>query len=165
MGFLVFHEIIREMTIEAKNQKSIENPASNPLAFVADPMQFNTLLLQGRINQFHNASELQNQIVFFDRGIPDVLAYMNYFGQSYDNQFCIPCKDLRYDGVVILPPWEDIYCQDNERLENFTQACDIHDCLERQYINLGYHPIELEIGAPLFRANRLLEHLNIAYGG
>lgn len=165
MGFLVFHEIIREMTFEAKIQESIDNNASNPLAFVQDPYKFNTILLQGRIKQFKSASKLQNQVVFYDRGIPDVLAYMNYFGQPYDDEFKSPGSDLRYDEVIILPPWEAIYCKDNERLENFSEACDIHKSLEMQYLKLGYNPVELEIGDPLYRIKQLLLHLNIDHSG
>ena len=164
LGFHCYHEIIRALTQEAKNIKSNDPKEINPLAFVSDPLAFNTELLEGRVAQYKSAMKLQHPVVFYDRGIPDVLAYMNYFEQSYDNAFTNPCQNLRYNEVIILPPWEEIYVQDNERLENFEQACAIHQHLERQYSELGYSPFTLDTGTPEFRLQRLLEYLNLDYG-
>lgn len=163
LGFHCYHEIIRELTQEAKVQKSTEPQAINPLAFVSDPLAFNTKLLEGRVSQYNSAMDLQHPIVFYDRGIPDVLAYMNYFNQSYDNAFVNPCLNLRYDEIIILPPWEEIYVQDNERLENFEQACALHQHLEHQYAELGYAPMILDTGTPEFRLRLLLDYLNLDY--
>ena len=101
-GYFCFHEIIREMTLEAK-QKETE-ALVNPLAFVKDPLAFNRMLLHQRIKQFEEAGRLQVSPLFYDRGIPDVLAYMDYFNQGYDLEFTEPCERLRYDLVVLLPP-------------------------------------------------------------
>lgn len=163
-GFHCFHEIIRELTQAAKANASKEIQEINPLAFVSDPKTFNTKLLQGRVAQFNTASDLHHPVVFYDRGIPDVLAYMNYFNQAYDDSFLIPGRDLRYNEVIILPPWQEIYTQDNERLENFEQACELHWHLERQYADLGYTPIKLDTGTPEYRLNRLFTHLNLDHG-
>ena len=76
----------------------------NPLAFVKDPLAFNRMLLRERIRQFGDAGQLQGSPLFYDRGIPDVLAYMDYFKQGYDSEFTEPCLRFRYDLVVLLPP-------------------------------------------------------------
>ena len=86
-GFHCFHEIIRSMTAEAKDDENSKELVSNPLVFVDDPYQFNTNLLQGRIQHFKESQELSKKVSFFDRGIPDVLAYMDYFGQEYEDIF------------------------------------------------------------------------------
>jgi predicted ATPase len=161
LGYPCYHEIIRELTQEAIKSEDAVNQKINPLAFVSDPYAFNTKILEGRVAQFHNATELQSPIVFYDRGIPDVMAYMEYFGQHIDKSFSTPGQNLRYDTVILLPPWKEIYKQDHERLENFGQACDLHENIENQYIKLGYSPIILETGNPEFRLQRLLEHLNL----
>jgi len=51
-GFYCFHEIIRTLTAAAKKATNKERIASNPLAFVNDPVAFNQALLQGRKDQY-----------------------------------------------------------------------------------------------------------------
>ena len=164
MGYPCFHEIIREMTLEARQRETGVPQVSNPLAFVSDPLAFNKQILDGRIGQFHHAEDLQHPVVFYDRGMPDVLAYMDYFGQPFDDYFSKPCERLRYDAVVLLPPWRDIYRQDGARLESFQQACEIHDCLEARYRSFGYEVRALGTGALEQRTERLLEIVSDIHG-
>jgi len=164
MGYPCFHEIIREMTLEARESESHAEQVTNPLVFVSDPLAFNKKILEGRIRQFHHAEDLQRPVVFFDRGIPDVLAYMDYFGQPYDGYFSEPCRLLRYDTVVVLPPWKEIYIQDGARLENFEQASEIHDHLEARYQAFGYTVQTLETGPVDRRIERLFDLIAGANG-
>ena len=156
-GHFCYHEIIRQMTLEAKKEGN--QALVNPLTFVKDPLSFNRMLLQARIGQFEDASQLQVSSVFYDRGIPDVLAYMDYFEQNYDSEFTEPCRNLRYNAVVLLPPWEAIYEQDGERLENFEQACQIHDCLESSYRQYGYEVVAISPGTIQQRVREVLDVL------
>jgi len=141
MGFFCFHEIIRKMTAAAKNEN--KSPAiSNPLVFVDDPFAFNTNLIKLRVKDYKDtAGKRENTLLFYDRGIPDVLAYMKYFGQSYPDSFVESCKDHRYDAVFIMPPWSEIYVADNERLESYEEALALDQHLTETYENLDYSPI------------------------
>ena len=156
MGFYSFHEIIRSMTSAAKKEGKKEDFITNPLAFVADPYQFNQKLLQGRVAQFHRASSLKDPVVFYDRGIPDVLAYMNYFKQEFDKDFITACTTHQYDQVLILPPWKAIYTSDEERLENFEEALEIHSHLDATYKAFGYQPELVPEGTVEERTNYIL---------
>jgi predicted ATPase len=100
-------------------------------------------LLEGRKKQFLDAHQEPHNIVFLDRGIPDVLAYMHYIGDSYPSFFDTACKEHIYSKIFILPPWEDIYVSDQERYENFEQAQLIHDHLVETYEKYGYELIEV----------------------
>ncbi|MEY2923040.1 MAG: hypothetical protein RL108_1666, partial [Bacteroidota bacterium] len=111
--------------------------------FLENPLLFSELLLEGRKKQFHDAHQEPHNIVFLDRGIPDVLAYMHYIGDSYPPFFDEACKEHIYTKIFILPPWEDIYVSDQERYENFEQAQLIHDHLVETYRNYGYELIEV----------------------
>lgn len=155
-GYYCLHEIIREMTLEAK-KKDRDAAAGNPLSFVTDPLSFNRQILQGRILQFHHAEKLQHPLVFYDRGIPDVIAYMRYFGQQYDDNFRDPCMRMRYDQAIVLPPWKAIYRQDEERLEHFEEAVEIHHQLVETYEGFGYDVRTLETGTLEQRAEKLLK--------
>jgi len=163
-GYPCFHEIIREMTEAAKLQEDPEKHLVNPLVFVRDPLSFNRRILQGRMGQFRDADSFQDPLVFYDRGIPDVLAYMDYFKQEYDGEFSGPCMSLRYDHVFLLPPWKEIYTRDDERLESFEQACEIHRCLERTYRECGYDVHALDFGTVETRIGLLLNTLSTADG-
>ncbi|MEL6305041.1 MAG: ATP-binding protein [Bacteroidota bacterium] len=143
-GFPCFHEIIREMTSAAKKDTgTTKEMISNPLVFVEDAFQFNKNLLQGRVQHFQKSLELSSPVIFFDRGIPDVLAYMDFFDQPYGADFTKACEQHQYDKIFMLPPWEAIYVSDNERLESFEEAIQIHEALEATYQRFGYQPIAL----------------------
>lgn len=135
-GFCCYPEISRQVTAQAQ-QQGIEQ------LFLENPLLFSELLLEGRKKQFHDAHQEPHNIVFLDRGIPDVLAYMHYIGDSYPPFFDAVCKEHIYTKIFILPPWEDIYVSDQERYENFEQAQLIHDHLVETYQNYGYELIEV----------------------
>ena len=151
-GHFCFHEISREIIREAQ-KKGIEQ------LFLKDPVLFSQKLLEGRIAQFKAAGSMKNHLVFLDRGVPDVVAYMNYFGNEYPDFFHRACQDYLYDKVFILPPWKQIYIEDNERYETYEQAVKIHDELVRSYIEHGYEPVEVPQGTVAQRTTFILDHL------
>lgn len=161
-GYSCFEEIVRKLTLEAKNQEIKGDLVTNPLAFVPDPEKFNQQILNARILQYEQGTFKKTEHVFYDRGIPDIIAYMDYFGQAYNNKFLKPCEQLRYDHVILLPPWKEIYRSDNERLETFEEAVAIHDQLEKTYLNLGYGPLIVPKGTVPERTNFILSALNLS---
>ena len=72
-GHTCYPEVSREVIREAQEQ-GIEQ------LFLEKPLLFSELLLEGRKRQFKEALNEEASIVFLDRGIPDVLAYMHYIG-------------------------------------------------------------------------------------
>ena len=160
-GFYCFHEIIRDMTSKAKQGGQSEEHISNPLVFVEDALQFNKDLLHGRTSHYRASLQTNEPISFFDRGIPDVLAYMDFFDQSYGKEFTEPCEVHRYDMVFMVPPWKEIYVSDDERLESFEEAEDIHHALMNTYTQFGYNPIEVPKDAVHKRIDFILETLKI----
>ena len=135
-GHCCYPEISREVTLNAKKE-GIDQ------LFLEDPLLFSKLLLEGRIKQHQNALEEPHEIVFLDRGIPDVLAYMHYIGDDFPSYFDEACKTHLYSKIFILPPWEEIYLSDEERYENFEQANLIYHFLKDTYESYGYELIEV----------------------
>lgn len=135
-GYCCYPEISREVTLEAKKQ-GIEQ------LFLENPLLFSELLLEGRKKQYQNALLEPHEIVFLDRGIPDVLAYMHYIGDSYPAFFDAACRELKYSKIFILPPWEEIYVSDDARYENYEQAKLIYNHLTETYESYGYELIEV----------------------
>ncbi len=158
-GYFCFHEVIRSMTLEAKSKGNPGGYSRNPLAFVADPYHFNEQLLSGRLTHFREAGQVKKPVVFYDRGLPDVLAYMDYFKQEYAPEFVWACEEHRYHKVLLLPPWEEIYVSDNERLESFEEALQIHEYLIATYKRFGYVPTLVPPGTVGERTAQILLEL------
>lgn len=151
-GHYCLHEISRQITLEAQ-QKGISQ------LFLTEPLLFSEMLLEGRIQQFLDADHFRCDHVFIDRGIPDVVAYMDYFGNDYPRVFSEVCREYVYDKVFLLPPWKEIYVSDNERYENFEQAESIHGHLNLSYGEAGYAVVEVPFGSLEERVEFILKRL------
>lgn len=135
-GYCCYPEISREVTMEAQKQ-GIDQ------LFLENPMLFSEMLLKGRIKQFESALQESSEVVFIDRGIPDVVAYMDFIGDLYPERFAAACEQCKYSKIFLLPPWEEIYMSDSERYENFEQATTIYKHLVQTYEKYGYELIEV----------------------
>lgn len=151
-GHVCYPEISREVILEAR-QQGIEQ------LFLEKPLLFSELLLEGRKKQFHAAKADVAEIVFIDRGIPDVLAYMHYIGDAYPAFFDQACRDHVYTKIFFLPPWEEIYTADEARYENYEQAKLIAGHLQETYRSYGYNLIEVPKDTPENRILFILGHL------
>jgi predicted ATPase len=150
-GYNVIEEVSREVIREAKKQ-GIEQ------LFTVKPLLFSEKLLEGRERQFFEAAEKYGDAtVFFDRGIPDIAAYMNFLGNKYPDFFIKKGIELQYDHVYITPPWEEIYTTDEERYENFQEAQLIHNKLVNMYTMLNYQLTFIPFGTPEKRADYIIE--------
>ena len=148
-GFTCFEEISRQVTLSAR-----ENGIDQ--LFLTNPILFSELLLEGRIKQYKEATGTNNEFIFLDRGIPDVVAYMDYIGDSYPEAFIDACKTNVYDYVFILAPWQEIFTSDSERYENFEQALEIHENLLNSYKKYDYNLRDVPFGAIESRADYIL---------
>jgi len=158
-GYFCFHEVIRMMTQEAKEKGNLSSLKTNPIATVSDPMAFNEKIMAARLRQFHDAEKIDAPFAFYDRGIPDVLAYMNYYQQTYGDNFRIPAQNNRYDIIFLLPIWEEIYQLDSGRFESFEEAKQVHLHLKQAYTSLGYDVIEVAPDSVQNRLAFILNHL------
>lgn len=152
--YICFDEISRQVTLEAR-KKGIEQ------LFLTEPLMFSELLLKGRLQQFHEAEHHKDTSIFLDRGLPDVLAYMDYFDTKYPDEFIETCQNNRYDHVFVLAPWLDIFVSDSERYENFEQAELIHKQLLESYLNFDYHLVDVPFESIEKRTDFILDVLNL----
>ena len=132
--FKCFDEISREITLKYR-EKGIEQ------LFLSDPNLFSQELLNGRIQQFNNSINLQANCVFFDRGIPDIIAYLNFKKADLSKKILKSIDKYRYDMIFLLEPWEDIYSSDIIRYESFNQVITIDSYIKKTYKEFGYNPI------------------------
>jgi len=151
-GCFCMPEISREVTLEAQ-KKGIDQ------LFLTEPLLFSKMLLEGRENQFLEASKSNNKIVFFDRGIPDVHAYMDYFKTEYPTTFFEKSNLYKYTKIFHFSPWEDIHTTDNERYESFEETMEIDRFLIKSYTDLGYTIINVPFGSLKERTDFVMNSL------
>ena len=94
-GYCCYPEISREVTMEAQKQ-GIDQ------LFLENPLLFSDMLLKGRIKQFESALQESSEVVFIDRGIPDVVAYMDFIGDLYPERFAAACEQCKYSKIFKL---------------------------------------------------------------
>ena len=153
-NYTCFEEISRQVILDARKD-GIQQ------LFLTKPLLFSELLLEARTKQFMEANSLKNELVFLDRGLPDVLAYMDYANSEYPEHFVDACNKYVYDKVFVLAPWQEIFISDSERYENFDQAVQIHDALLATYERFGYELIDVPFASIEKRADFIIDALHL----
>lgn len=154
LDYCCFEEISRTVTLEAQ-KKGIEQ------LFLTEPLLFSKLLLEGREKHFLEAEKSPEDIVFFDRGIPDVKAYLDFFNTKYPAIFSEKCHEYSYDFIFHFSPWKNIYTIDNERYETFEDAVLIDKYIIKTYTDLGYKIVNIPFGNLEDRLQFILNFLNL----
>ncbi|HLV15274.1 MAG TPA: ATP-binding protein [Xanthomarina sp.] len=152
-GYTCLEEISRQVTLEARKE-GVEQ------LFLSQPFLFSQRLLEGRVKQYEAALRLENDLVFLDRGVPDVLAYMDFANESYPEDFVEACNSCKYTQVFVLAPWQEIFVSDSERYENFEQSQEIHQQLLKTYHKYQYNLIDIPFDTVENRVDYLLKKLN-----
>jgi predicted ATPase len=151
-GFICMSEISREITLEAR-KKGIEQ------LFLKEPILFSKLLLEGREKQYIDAITHKNDFIFFDRGIPDIHAYMDFTKKDYPDLFKVKSVKFKYDHVFLFKPWKEIFTSDNERYESFEESIIIDTYLQKSYRELNYTIIEVPFDTIEKRTDFILNQL------
>lgn len=152
-GYTCKEEVSRQVTLEAR-KNGIEQ------LFLTEPLRFSELLLDARLKQFHDSRNTEVPFMFLDRGMPDVLAYMDYAKANCPAHFTKTCDAHRYHTVFILSPWESIFITDSERYEDFDQAVQIHEQLVKTYERFDYQLIDVPFDSIEKRAEFILNYVS-----
>ncbi|HWZ83771.1 MAG TPA: AAA family ATPase [Terriglobales bacterium] len=108
-----------------------------------DRQLFAELMLSWDIRSYHLA-EATSGLVFFDRGIPDVMGYLRLSGLPVPAHVQKAAETFRYHRrVFVAPPWEEIFATDTERKQDFAEAVRTYEALQLVYTECGYELIEI----------------------
>jgi predicted ATPase len=92
----------------------------------------------------HAVASQQPGPVFCDRGLPDLLAYLEVAGQPVPMATRAAVAAHPYQVPVFLaPPWPEIYVNDAERWQTFAEAEVLYHALRCTYQALGYPVLDL----------------------
>lgn len=117
---------------------------------------YKTLMLEASSDVYRQADPVI--ITFFDRGIPDVLAYAKLAGLTITDTLLSATALFRYNPIVfILPPWKAIYTTDTERKQTWEEALTTFDVMKETYSTCGYTLVEVPKLPVAERARFVLE--------
>lgn len=125
--------------------------------FLDNPLGFSEALFERRLHDYFE--DKKNKIHVYDRGIHDVLAYLNAIGDEVPCGMLNDCSTYCYDAVFVFPPWEAIFTQDTERMEVFEEAVNFHKALLETYTHFGMQCIEVPKSTIEERFRFILDHL------
>jgi predicted ATPase len=109
----------------------------------ADRAAFAELMLSREKRSYREAEQRAGPVIF-DRGVPDVLGYLHLCGLRPPPHVESAAQTCRYNKTVFLaPPWREIFTQDGERKQDFSEAARTFEVLAKIYAGLGYNAVEL----------------------
>jgi predicted ATPase len=142
-----------------QDQMAIDGPA---LPW-RDAQAFAELMLCWEMRSYHMAKH-QGGLVFFDRGVPDVVGYLRLLGLRVPAHMDNAARIFRYNHrVFIAPPWQAIFRGDRERKQSFDEAVRTYEAIVTTYRDYGYALIELPRAAIEERVRFVLEHTRTAH--
>jgi predicted ATPase len=110
-----------------------------------DPLAFAEKMLARDIAAWEAARELEGPVIF-DRGIPDVVGYLQWSDLPVPAHLARAATEHRYNRRVFLaPPWPEIFIQDAERKQTLGEAEATCRIMRRVYAGLGYELVELPL--------------------
>lgn len=151
------------------NCPTVEEPARQIIAeqraiggeglYDQNPRLFAELMLSRSIQTYHDHQVYQKPIIF-DRGIPDNVAYFQWF--ELEDAWAKRASQLfRYNPrVFVTPSWKEIYSQDEERTISFEQAQAFAERSYDIYKSFGYTLYEVPKTSVEERAAWILKHIN-----
>jgi predicted ATPase len=137
-GFAGADEVSRQLIREQVAQGSALVPWRDLAGFAE-------LALERMVLQ-HEAAVRRGGITFFDRGLPDLVAYLETAGLPVGRAYYRAIAAHPYNQLAFLaPPWREIYVNDPERWQTFTEAAALHKALRRIYQQLRFKVLELPL--------------------
>jgi len=134
-GFLCFDEVARELLIGISVLDS----------FKKNPLLFSKKIINKRIDHYliaeNKTSNAKRNLCFFDRGIHDSIAYLNYI--KVDNDYEKKLKRFNYSLIFLLELNKNFFKNDINRSESFGQSKSIHNEIELIYKKFNFEIIKV----------------------
>lgn len=150
-GYVCSEEIVRNLTLKKRKEGFDQY-------FLTDPLDFSKKLFNQRLSQYNK--DYNSDLVIYDRGPIDVLAYLNFKSIEIPKDLIIKSKKIAYQYAFILNPWKDIYSQDEVRYESFEECRLIHNFLINEYKKFKIKLISVPNGKISDRVNFIKSQLN-----
>jgi predicted ATPase len=108
-----------------------------------DRKNFAEKLAAFAIQQFDSTTDL-NGVIFFDRSVIEALVYSQMHNFEMPVWLGQAILNRRYDDpVFVVPPWQDIFVEDEERRHSFDAAVTEYNLLLKAFTEFGYNVCEV----------------------
>jgi predicted ATPase len=98
---------------------------------------------------FYNCAMPVEKPVLFDRSIVDNISGIERIGIPLPQSLRVALQRYRYaHRVYLVPPWQELFAQDDERRHSFADAEAEFVSLEKAYTGLGYEVVLIPKGTP-----------------
>lgn len=103
-----------------------------------DPLGFAEAMTAAHAREFE-AAQRRGGLVLFDRGLPDVVGFLDVSGLPVPAGIDRTVRALRYAGPILrAPAWAEIYTQDPERIQDWDQAVASDEAVTAAWRRYGY---------------------------
>ncbi|WYK05189.1 AAA family ATPase [Cereibacter sphaeroides f. sp. denitrificans] len=125
-----------------------------------DRQLFAELMLGWEMRSWHEAQRTGGPVIF-DRGIPDVVGYLQLYEGKAPAHVHAAAELFRYRPTVFLaPPWPEIFGRDAQRGQDFHEAVATAEAMEQAYAMAGYDLLPLPLTTVEARVDFVLEVLD-----
>jgi predicted ATPase len=150
-GYSCAEEISRDIIAEQIVSGGDILPWKNQIAF-------ENHIANLRKEQYLNSSENKNY--FFDRSSIDCIAYLKANKLDITTKITQIIKQCVFNRQVFITPiWEEIYVNDDERMEDIKTAINIEKSLIETYKSLGYILVKVPKLSVSERVNFILSNI------
>lgn len=131
-------EVAREIIREQLDSGGDAVPWQNKTAYTQR-------MLEASIRDYLQAEDkyATENVVLFDRGIPDTLCYAAMIGLEIPETPELVSRYRYHHNVFLLPPWPEIYHTDAERKQTWEEAVFTYNMMKATYSKFGYRVVEV----------------------
>ena len=147
---------------ELKKRGHLCAPEINPSNISNKKIKNNRLLLSEFLfqNRQIQYTKSDDQLMFFDRSMIDVIAYLIYWKEPYPTEWNKTIKKLQYfNNIFYTPCWKKIYTNTNYRQETFQESAQIDTILKKTYLDYNYNITEIPKLDVTDRVEFILQHI------
>lgn len=103
-----------------------------------DPLAFAEAMVEAHKREFETMAQAPGPAIF-DRGLPDVVGFLEVSGLPVLSAIDAACRAMRYEGTVFrLPAWRAIYRKDSERIQDWDAAIASDEAVTAVWQRYGY---------------------------
>lgn len=119
-----------------------ELAANGPALPSKDPALFLREIIRRAVRDLADAASRTGPS-FFDRGLPDAIAYAVRFRVDPEEFRAAAARHRYANEVFVLPPWKEIFVNDELRGASFDDYQRFHEQITRAYQDCGYTLVEV----------------------
>ncbi|MEM7099002.1 MAG: AAA family ATPase [Pseudomonadota bacterium] len=148
-GYVTGEDAARSLIRERKKQGLSARP---------DAITFAQLIFQREAKAYCRHTTVP---IFYERGVVEAAGTLCALEAMDGHAASRFLERHPYDAVFIFPPWEEIYCTDEERDHTFEHAVNVYKTTKNLYQSFGYATTQVPPDTPENRVEFILNHLSL----